>query len=106
MPEQNQEFMATSTLLALKGGAVMQDLSNRLREVIQAVRTTEKKGVVNLKLTVAPAVKGSGEIVVIEATMRCTKPEPELGKTIFYTTEEGNLLQNDPNQLKMFEERR
>ena len=103
---ENPEFMATSTLLALKNGAVMNDLSTRLRDVIQAVRNTEKKGSLVLKLTVAPAVKGSGDIVVIEASMRCTKPEPELGKTIFYTTEAGDLLQNDPNQMKMFEERR
>lgn len=84
----------------------MNDLSARLRDVIQAVRQTEKKGSLVLKLTVSPAVKGSGDIVVIEASMRSTKPEPELGKTIFYTTEEGDLLQQDPNQMKMFSEER
>jgi hypothetical protein len=102
----NPEFTATQTLLALKNGAVMNDLSARLRDVIQAVRQTEKKGSLVLKLTVSPAVKGSGDIVVIEASMRSTKPEPELGKTIFYTTEEGDLLQQDPNQMKMFSEER
>lgn len=103
MPEETQ-FMAANTLLALKNGAVMDNLSRQLRDVIQAVRMTEKKGSITLKLSVAPAVKGSGDIVVIEASTRVSKPEPELGKTIFYTTENGDLLQNDPNQMKMFEE--
>jgi hypothetical protein len=102
MPDQ--QFTATSMLLALKNGAVMNNVSMQLRDIIQAVRMTEKKGALTLKLTVTPAVKGSGEIVVIEAATRVSKPEPDLGKTIFYTTEDGELLQNDPNQMKMFEE--
>ena len=69
-------------------------------------RTDATPSVIAVGDTLYAAVKGSGDIVVIEASMRCTKPEPELGKTIFYTTEAGDLLQNDPNQMKMFEERR
>lgn len=98
------QFTAASVLLALKNGAVMNNVSLQLRDIVQAVRMTEKKGALTLKLTVTPAVKGSGEIVVIEAATRVSKPEPDLGKTIFYTTEEGELLQNDPNQMRMFEE--
>jgi hypothetical protein len=93
------------TIVALRNGAVVTELGDRLAGLIQAVRETEKSGSLTLQLKVVPAVSGSAEVVAVEAIVKVSTPQPSLGKSIFFTTEEGNLLRKDPKQMILIEEK-
>lgn len=78
-------------------GSVNTDLSQRLRDVVTAVRKNGGKG--KLVITLDVAVKS--EMATIAFKVKTTKPEPEMPGMIFFTTEDGALATSDPRQLKL-----
>ncbi len=102
--KRDPAMRGVETLIALKNGAVVTQLSEKLRDLTAAVRSTEKTGSLTLKLKVSPAAKGSGDVVIVEATLKSLLPEPDMGRTVFFTTDEGDLLRQDPNQKRLFQE--
>lgn len=103
MPAKNEvvDFSFSETLIALKGGAVLGELSERLKTLIQAVRATEKGGSLQITLKVSPATSGTAEVVTVEAVVKETVPKPSLGKTVFFTTDTGGLTRQNPDQLSL-----
>ncbi len=93
------------TIVALKNGAVLQEMGERLRVLVDAVRMTEKAGALSVTFKVVPAVAGSGEVVTVEADIKEKIPRPSLGKTVFFTGDQGILTRQDPRQLTLRVER-
>lgn len=89
--------------MEMRGGESAVDCTRKFSELISAIMDTGKPGVLTLKLKVAPGkiVHGTVKDVVIEHQCVLTKPEYDSGKSIFYTTEEGELCRNDPGQMAM-----
>jgi hypothetical protein len=90
------------TLRELRGGFAMSELSERLGEVVAAVRLTGKKGKLRLELEVKPASRGETVCVMVEDEISTKIPKPDRITTIFYADEQNLLQRQDPRQ-KEFE---
>src|SRR5579884_1972977 len=90
--------MFQETIVQINNGAAVQELSDALKKVVAAVRDTGKSGSVTLTLKVAPASKGSADVLLVESQVKTKLPEPERGMTIFYATDDNLLVRNDPKQ--------
>lgn len=78
-------------------GSTNKTATERLREVVAACVTSGAKGSITLKLSVG-VHQGIAEI---KAQISTKKPEPSLPGACFYATEDGELLDEDPRQLKL-----
>lgn len=93
-----EHFMAT--LVALKNGAVLADVGERLSSLVQAVSETERSGSLTVVFKVVP-IGGNSEAVTVEADVKEKIPKPSLGKTTFFTLPDGVLTRNNPKQLDL-----
>lgn len=72
-----------------------------LKDAVEAVKLTGKKGEVAIKLTIHP-VKNNEDVVRIEDRVTATIPE-ETRASIWYTDDDGQLHRNDPTQRSFFD---
>jgi len=93
--------MFQETILQINNGATVAELSGALEKVVAAVRMAGKAGSITLTLKVAPASKGSTDVLMVESQVRTKLPEPERGISIFYATEDNKLVRNDPKQQQL-----
>jgi hypothetical protein len=93
--------MFQETILQINNGATVAELSEALEKVVAAVRMAGKAGSVTLTLKVAPASKGSTDVLMVESQVRTKLPEPERGISIFYATDDNHLVRNDPRQIQL-----
>lgn len=95
------DFM--NTIMEMRNGQTAVECTQKFSELISAIMDTGKKGVLTLKVTVAPGRMLHGQVKDVEITHACTltKPEFDPGKSIFYTTEEGELTRHDPGQMPL-----
>lgn len=82
----------------LNGGNTMARLNEQLTELVKAVAATNKVGTIQLKLKLSP--NGDNGITV-EEDISTKVPQPSLGKSLFFTDDEGDLLRVDPRQAEM-----
>lgn len=78
-------------------GATNRVASQRMREIVKACTETGRKGSITIKLEVG-AVGGVAEL---RAKISVTKPEPALPGGVYFATEDGALVEEDPRQLKL-----
>lgn len=93
--------MFQETILHINNGATLGELSEALRNLVAAVRATGKSGALALTLRVRPASKGATDVLMVESQVKTRLPEPERGTTIFYATDDNNLVRNDPKQMTL-----
>ena len=93
--------MFQETILQINNGATLAELSEALEKVVAAVRMAGKAGSITLTLKVAPASKGSTDVLMVESQVRTKLPEPERGISIFYATDDNRLVRNDPKQIQL-----
>jgi hypothetical protein len=96
---RNKRF--TDVLLDIRGGDVIAELTDQLREVVQRVRDTGRPGSISLTLKVKNASKGAGAALLIEDDIKVKLPVAEKGTTILFATDEGELQRNDPRQPRL-----
>jgi hypothetical protein len=85
------------TLRDLRQGAVLEEASEELHRIVQAVRDTGKAGKLTITLTVKPFDKNA-DILNIEDKVVAVVPQAPKGGTVMFTTVEGNLSRRDPRQ--------
>lgn len=95
---------ALETLAKLRGGALMDNLSIALNEVVAAVRDCEsgKGGHVNLKIKIEPVKKFPGAVslqAIVDTKCPVDPPQSDL---MFYD-DDGNLHTKNPRQRDIFE---
>ena len=88
----------TDVLAQLSSGQVVDDLNASLAEVTKAVEQSGKAGALTIKLTIAP---NGDRMVTFETTITAKTPKATLGKTVFYTDDEGGVHRRDPRQHEM-----
>jgi hypothetical protein len=86
------------TIVQINNGAAVAELSDALAKVVAAVRETGKSGSISLTLKVAPASKGTTDVLLVESQVKTKLPETERGMTVFYATDNNLLVRNDPKQ--------
>lgn len=89
----------TDTLRDLRAGKTLDELAERLQEIVQAVQRCGKQGTLTLKLTIKPASRGDLETILIHDAIKAIVPEGERAATLFFGTPEGNLTRTNPRQI-------
>lgn len=84
-----------ATISAIRKGALINELTERLAEVVAAVVMFEKPGELTLKLKVKPE---NAEMVVIHDELVLKVPEADRTPTWFFATDDGGLTRENPDQ--------
>ncbi len=78
-------------------GRTHDEMTDALAEVVAAVRDTGKKGAVTLTINVTPLKNGGGALTVTDVVKKVV-PIHDRRASIFYATDAGSLVKDDPNQ--------
>lgn len=95
-----KEFAAF--LLEQASGKTHDELTDGLRDLVNKVTDTGKKGSLTLIVTVEP-MKNDETILVVSDEIRLKLPEHDRKASIFWADKDGSLLRNDPNQRSIFD---
>lgn len=94
-PEIDTSFI--NLLQTHRGGGAAAELGAQLTELVKAVRTTGKGGVLTIAIGIKPASKGLGAVVIKDKiTLRA--PQEEAEESFRFTTDLGQLVKDDPRQ--------
>jgi hypothetical protein len=89
------------TFKVLRDGAAEADMNEHLEAMVAAVRETGRAGAITLTLKVRPASKGDVRVLTVEDLVKVTRPQPERGATVLFTTDDNQLQRNDPRQPEL-----
>jgi len=89
-----------SILQRHRNGGLLVDSSAAFSELIQGVRLTGKPGSLTLKLTLQPAAKGQG-LVILKDDIGDKIPKVEAEQSVWFATEDGRLQKDDPRQQRL-----
>jgi hypothetical protein len=87
------------TLRKINAGRTHAEASTLLQQLVAAVQDTQRKGSITVTITVLPA--GNDDQVIIQDTVTTKLPQRDRAKSIFYVTDDYNLVRDDPRQLAL-----
>lgn len=82
-------------------GRTLADLNEAFPELVRLVRQHGKAGVLTFALKVAPASGGDAKQVSVTGSIAMKAPTAMPRASIYYTTENGNVQKNDPDQAEL-----
>ncbi len=85
-------------LVYLNKGTLNDELTEVLADVVKAVRDSGKQGSVTLQLKVSMLNKRDEDTVKLTPVVKHQIPELDRAETIMWSTADGDLLRNDPDQ--------
>lgn len=87
----------------LNDGQTLAGLTGDLSELLQAVQATGRTGSMTLKIKVASASKGSGDVdkITIMADRKLELPKPEQPQDFFWLTDEAEMTRQHPRQHEL-----
>jgi hypothetical protein len=88
-------------LKELRGGQAIDDLTEEMESLVEAIRQSGRGGKLTLTITAKPASKGSISTLMLDAAIAVKKPIKDTESTIFYATDENVLQRNDPRQPEL-----
>lgn len=94
----------TDTLAKARGDA-SGDASSQLRQLLEAILETKKKGKIVVALTIDPQ-DGDDSAVSIDASISVVAPKRARPKSIFFVTSDFGLDRTDPRQAELALERK
>ncbi len=92
-------------LLDMRNGQVAADCNQKFNDVLRSVIETAGKGELTIKLFIKPSKLGMGGAVVeVETEHECKMRRPELsvGRSLFFVSESGDLVRDNPDQAALF----
>lgn len=104
--EDNEQDPATDfavTLVAMNKGATHRELTEKLAELVNSVTKVKKSGKLQLTITVKPQPAIDGALFVT-ADIKANIPRFDPKASIFFATENGGLVRDDPSQQPLFHE--
>ena len=87
------------TLARIGGGLFLDEASEELNKLVQIIESTGKGGSITMKITIKKATRGGAMLVA--GDVKVTKPPREPMEALMFATVEGNLVADDPNQMKL-----
>lgn len=90
-------------LMDHRRGRTHEELSAALRDLVLSVEDTRKAGTITYTLTIKPQERTPGAVMVADK-IKCSLPEHDRSESIFFATETGELVRNDPRQRSLFDE--
>jgi hypothetical protein len=102
-PEPDSNYFATA-LAHMDYGALLPSLSEDLQLLVKEVKASGRNGSLTLTLKLKPTGNRGQVEIISDSTLKRPKADP--GKSIFFATDRGELLREDPRQktLKFGEE--
>lgn len=91
----------SKTLSQLNRGELDDELTDVISEVIKAVRSTRKQGSVTLNLKISMLNTRTENQIKITPAISCKVPELDREESIVFSTADGDVLFDDPNQIKI-----
>ncbi|MFE0021936.1 hypothetical protein [Amycolatopsis sp. NPDC059021] len=88
-------------LMEHRRGKSHAELSEALRDLVVAVEETRKAGTLTYTLKIKPQERTPGAVMVADQ-IKCSLPGHERSESIFFATETGELIRNDPRQTALF----
>lgn len=82
-------------------GSVNDEATEKLADLVKAVRTTGKKGSLTLKIEVSMLDKASEDAMRLVGSVTAKLPELENPSTVMFSTHDGDLLRDDPEQMAL-----
>lgn len=92
--------LLTDVLRDLRGGACVDEATDRLAELVQRVTDTGKPGSITITLTAKVASRASGALIITDK-VALKLPAGAPSESILFATPEGSLLTEDPRQQKL-----
>ncbi|AJK46189.1 hypothetical protein [Burkholderia plantarii] len=89
----------TDTMRYIGGGVFMDQASDKLAELVNAVDTTGKAGSLTIVINVKKATRGGAMLIVGKVSVK--KPAEDPMEAMLFATPEGNLISDDPHQQKL-----
>lgn len=90
---------SASTLLAeLNRGRVQREFNDTFTGLVRSVRQHGKPGELMLKIKLAPAQGSNAHQVTVSASIAAKAPTAPTYAAIYFTTEDGKVQKNDPDQ--------
>ncbi len=77
---------------------IMDIAGERFAELINAVTSQNKAGSLALKIEIKPSTAGA---LAVKAEVSIKKPKGKPAESLLWATPEGNLIAEDPRQMKM-----
>ncbi len=103
MNEKNNSFEVTFS--SLRRGAASIEATEKLRDVVKAVRDTGKAGKLVIELTIKPNAINNGEVEAVKLMDKITaKPPMTAGESVLFVTSQCELVANNFNQGELFPE--
>lgn len=93
----DEDFDFANFLAEFGKGTTNNVAGKRLREVVQACEKNGGKG----KLTITFEIGVRGGMAELKAKVDSKRPEPALPGGMYFATDEGALVEEDPRQLKL-----
>jgi hypothetical protein len=94
------DALFTDALRTMAQGKTLGKISTRLRDVVEAVKSTGKPGVLTLKVAVLP-MNAEATLVKLSVDASVKIPTPPMPAGTFFTDEAGGLSRTDPNQSEI-----
>lgn len=88
----------TDVLRHLGAGCLMDEASESMAELVNAVSSTGKPGKITLTISLRKATAGA---LAITGDVKVKKPAEQPIESLMFATPEGNLLTEDPSQHKL-----
>lgn len=96
--QQVRPFAAV--LQDINGGQFADQLAHDLQNLVDAVREHGRKGKLTITLEVAP-LRGNATAFTVAARRDLKLPQEEPMESVFFGTEDGNLVRDDPRQMAL-----
>jgi len=90
----------TNTLIEIRNGAVVEEATEQLNDLVKAVQDTGKSGKIVLTIDIKPFAKAS-DAVSVRAKVATTIPRAEDKEEVFFATFENNLSRNNERQREL-----
>ena len=81
----------------IRQGKLVEDVTNAIAEVAQAVKATQKAGSVTITLSLKPGDSAENALVISDK-IKSAAPQADKRPSLFFTDDEGALHRDDPNQ--------
>jgi len=90
----------TDEIRDLRGGALSQELTEKMAELVLAVSEHRKPGRLTLDITIRP-MSATGTALIVTDKLTVKLPFKEVAETLMFPTPEGSILVDNPKQSKL-----
>lgn len=100
MPEEPKSNAFAFALNAISHGDLADQASAAMSKLVKDVEATGKTGKLTLTIEVKPRGRDAGQV---EVSGKCaiTPLFPDTAPSMFFTTEDGGLVKDNPKQMKL-----